>query len=296
MKENEKAVILRFGKVNRTTDPGLRYHLPSPIEKALVVPVSTINIVRSGTTPGTQSERAFALRGSNVQDLMLTGDENLVKVRFTVQWFVKDISNFLFNDPRPMDTVKVAAESAFREVIAQTSLAGALTTEKAEIIVASKKLLQRLLNEYQIGIEVAQINLEEVNPPDTVIDAFRDVQRARADLESKINEAKAYQNSIIPVARGQGRQLTENAEATKQARIELATGEAERFLLVLKAYQAAPDVTMKRLLIENAEEVLADLPKIIISGGNGTQGVLPYLPIDRIGVAKRTNSKTAGAK
>jgi len=193
-----------------------------------------------------------------------------------------------------MDTVKVAAESALREVIAQTTLAGALTTEKAEIITKSKKLLQRLLDEYQIGIEVAQVNLEEVNPPDTVIDAFRDVQRARADLESKINEAKAYQNSIIPVARGQGRQLTENAEAKKQARIELAKGEAERFLLVLKAYQMAPDVTMKRLLIENAEEVLADLPKIIISGGNGTQGVLPYLPIDRIGASKKVNSKTTG--
>lgn len=282
VQEGEQAVILRFGDLNRTTGPGLRYHIPAPFEQALIVPVSTINVVQSGDAVVGDATRASALRGSNVQDLMITGDENLIKLRFTVQWFVKDISHFLFNDPRPTDTVKYAAESVIREVIAQTSLAQALTTGKAEIIAKSKVLLQKLLDEYAIGIEVAKVNLEEVNPPDTVIDAFRDVQRARADLESKINEAKAYRNSIIPVARGQGRQLVENAEAEKKGKIELAKGEAASFLLVYQAYQKAPGVTKERLRIENREEILSGMPKYLMSGGPGTQGVLPYLPIKEV--------------
>jgi membrane protease subunit HflK len=279
VQEGEQAVILQFGKLNRTTGPGLRYHVPAPFEQALIVPVSTINVVQSGDAVVGDNARASALRGTNVQDLMITGDENLIKLRFTVQWFVKDISHFLFNDPRPNDTVKFASESVIREVIAQTTLAQALTTGKAEIIAKSKVLMQKLLDEYAIGIEVAKVNLEEVNPPDTVIDAFRDVQRARADLESKINEAKAYRNSIIPVARGQGRQLVENAEAEKKGKVELAKGEAASFLLVLLAYQKAPGVTRERLRIENREEILAGMPKYLMSGGTGSQGLLPYLPL-----------------
>lgn len=293
VKEGENAVVLRFGKMNRTEWPGLKYHIPSPFEEVLVVPVSIINVVESGTTPGTQTQRAVELRGSDVQDLMLTGDENLVKVRFTVQWFVKDIGHFLFNDPRPRDTVRVAAESALREVVAQTTLAGALTTEKAEIIAKSKQLLQRLLDEYQVGIEVSKVNLEEVNPPGAVIDAFRDVQRARADLESKVNGARAYQNSIIPVARGKGQQLIENAEARKEELIEVASGEAQRFTLVLNAYRNAPEVTLERLRIEMAEDVLDGMQKIIISGNNGTQGVLPYLPLDALKNKNATPQKTS---
>lgn len=301
VKEGEKAVVLLFGKVNRTADPGLRYHLPAPIERSFVVPVSKINVVQSGTAPGLQSKRAAQLRGTDVQDLMLTGDENLVKVRFTVQWFVKDISHFLFNDPRPQETVRTAAESALREVVAQTTLAGALTSDKAAIIAKSKKLLQQLLDDYQVGIEVSKVNLEEVNPPDTVIDSFRDVQRARADLESKVNAAKAYSNSIIPVARGQGRQLIENAEARKKELVEIANGEAERFTLVLNAYRQAPEVTLMRLRLQNIEETLAGMSKIIISGQGGSQGVLPYLPLDALktrgtGASDKTTSSASSSE
>lgn len=293
VKEGEQAIILRFGKVNRTAEAGLRYHIPAPIERSLVVPISTINVVKSGTAAIIQSKQAFELRGSNVQDLMLTGDENLVKLRFTVQWFVKDISYFLFNDPRPDTTVKLAAESAVREILAHTTLADALTTGKAKIIFDSKKLLQKLLDEYQIGIEVAKVNLEEVNPPDTVIDSFRDVQRARADLESKINGAKAYRNSIIPVARGSAQKLIRAAEAERQGMIELAKGEAGQFLSVLAAYQKAPEITLTRLRIENSEEVLANMPKYVISGGKSSQGVLPYLPLKEM---NRTTQSSKGKK
>lgn len=279
VKEGERAVILRFGEINRTTDPGLRYHIPAPFERALVVPVTKTRILQSGSM--SVSAEAFALRGENVQDLMITGDENLVKIKFTVQWYVKDIADFLFNDPRPDETVNFAAESAVREVLAQTTLINALTTGKAKIIADSKKMLQNLLDEYKVGILVDKINLEEVNPPPSVIDSFRDVQRARADLESKVNEAKAYQNSIIPVARGSGQKLVQSAEADKQAVIQLAQGETARFISVLRAYQKAPDVTLTRLRIENSEEILKGVPKYIISGER-SQGVLPYLPIKQL--------------
>ncbi len=292
VKEGEQAVVLRFGKVNRTAEAGLRYHIPAPVESARVVPISTINVVNSGTAAIVQSKQAFALRGSNVEDLMLTGDENLVKLRFTVHWFVKDISYFLFNDPNPEITVKLAAESAVREVLAQTTLGDALTTGKAKIIIESKKLLQKLLDEYQIGIEIAKVNLQEANPPDAVIDSFRDVQRARADFESKINEAKAYRNSIIPVARGNAQKLIRAAEAEKQGMIELAKGEAGQFLSVLEAYQKAPEITLTRLRIENSEDVLANVPKYVISGSKSSQGVLPYLPLKEM--AK--TAKVSGGK
>lgn len=278
VKEGEQAVVLRFGQLNRITNPGLRYHLPAPIEERFVVKVSEVNVVQSGVEVVSKK----LLQGEDAPNLMLTGDENIIKIRFTVQWFIKDIAQFLFNDPAPHETVKLTAESAVREVIAQTTLADALTTGKDKIIQDSKNLLQRMLDEYKIGIQILKVNLVEVNPPDKVRDAFLDVQRARADRERKINEAHAYRNSIIPVARGETQRIIQSAEAEKQAMIAVATGEATRFLSVLKEYSAAPEVTLKRLLIQNAETVLKDMPKIIVGGENGVQGVLPYLPLSAL--------------
>jgi membrane protease subunit HflK len=282
VQEGEKAVIMRFGKAVYTTDPGLRYHLPTPIERALVVKVSEINVVRSGKETLAPNRKTTEVRGENVQDLMLTGDENIIKLRFTVQWFVKDIEQYLFNDPRPDETVKLAAESAVREVIAQTALAEALTKGKDKIIIDSKRLLQKILDDYHLGIEIVKVNLEEVNPPDSVIKAFRDVQAARADRERLINLAKAHRNSIIPVARGQAQKIIKAAEADKEAMIAIAKGESARFMSVLKAYLVAPEVTLTRLKIQNTEEVLKGMPKYLVSGDRSTQGVLPYLPLNAI--------------
>jgi membrane protease subunit HflK len=275
VKEGEQAAVLRFGKLNRITGPGLRYRLPTPIEEEFVVKVSEINVVQSGVEVISKK----LLQGEDAPNLMLTGDENIVKIIFRVQWYIKDIAQFLFNDPDPRETVKVAAESAVREVIAQTKLADALTTGKDKIIKDSKILLQRILDDYKLGIQIMNVNLIEVNPPDKVRDAFLDVQRARADRERKINEAHAYRNSILPVARGEAQRIIQGAEAYKQALIVTATGEAARFTSVLQAYQAAPEITTDRLRIENAEKVLKGMPKVIINGDKGTQGVLPYLPI-----------------
>jgi membrane protease subunit HflK len=273
VKEGEQAAVLRFGKLNRITGPGLRYRLPAPFEEQYVVKVSEINVVQSGVEVVSKK----LLQGEDAPNLMLTGDENIVKIIFRVQWYIKDIGQFLFNDPQPRETVKVAAESAVREVMAQTKLADALTTGKDKIIQDSKRLLQRMLDDYKIGIQILSVNLIEVNPPDKVRDAFLDVQRARADRERKINEAHAYRNSILPVARGEAKRITQSAEGDKQALIVRAKGEAARFTSVLEAYLAAPEITLIRLRIENAAKVLKGVPKIIINGDKGSQGVLPIL-------------------
>ena len=277
--EKERAVILRFGKAVRTAEAGLHYHLPSPIERALVVNVTTVNIVKSG---GQTTTRSMKILGEDVQDLMLTGDENILRLVFTVQWFIKDVEAYLFNDPDPRETVKFAAESAVREVIAQTKLADALTKEKGKIIKDSKELLQKMLDEYNVGIEIAKVNLKEVDPPASVIDSFRDVQSARADLERKVNEATSYRNSIIPVARGRAEEIIKTAEAEKASLIKMSEGESQKFLSVLNEYRKAPVVTLTRLKIQNSEKVLSGMPKYIFTGEKTSQGVLPYLPIHKI--------------
>lgn len=287
VKEGEQAAVLRFGKLNRITGPGLRYRLPTPIEEQFLVKVSEINVVQSGVEVVSKK----LLQGEDAPNLMLTGDENIVKIIFRVQWYIKDISHFLFNDPDPRETVKFAAESAVREVIAQTKLADALTTGKDKIIQDSKQLLQRMLDDYKLGIQILNVNLIEVNPPDKVRDAFLDVQRARADRERKINEAHAYRNSILPVARGEAQRINQSAEADKQALIVTATGESARFTSVLQAYQNAPEITLDRMRIENAETVLKGLPKIIISGDKGAQAVLPYLPLPALKTQKPSAEK-----
>jgi membrane protease subunit HflK len=279
--EGEVGVEQRFGKYTITTQPGLRYHFPMPIESATVIRVAQINQVVSGI----QVKSNKALMGEESSNLMLTGDENILSLIFSVLWFIKDPVKYLFTDPDPQQTVKLAAESAVREVIAQTQIAEVLTKGKDKIVSDSKKLLQKMLDEYGVGIEVQQVNLLEVNPPRKVIDAYRDVQRARADRESKINEARAYQNSIIPEARGEAEQVTQNAEAYRQSVVADAQGQSERFLLLLKEYQVAPEVTRKRIYIDAMTRLLQGVNKVIVDGN--TQGVLPYLPLPSLQQSKK---------
>jgi membrane protease subunit HflK len=275
VKEGEQAAVLRFGRLVRVSSPGLRYHLPAPIEKAQVVRVSAINIVNSGFQ--TTSEKLF--QGQDSANLMLTGDENIVTVRFTVQWFVKDLAEFLFNDPDPNMTVKYAAESAVREVIAKTTLANALTVSKDQIVQDSVAMLQKMLDKYKVGIKILKMNLEEVNPPMKVREAFLDVQRARSDEVRLINEARAYENSVIPPARGQAQQLIQEAEADRQSMIAAAQGEASRYASVLKEYEAAPQATLMRRLIEVNEKVLKGRQKVIVGDSRIMGNTTPFLPL-----------------
>ena len=284
--EGEVGLVQRFGKYVETTYPGLRYHWPSPVEKATIVRVNQINQVVSGL----QIKGTKPLISEETSNFMLTGDENILSLTFSVLWFIKDPVQYLFMDPAPQQTVKLAAESAVREVIAQTTIADALTKGKDKIVRDSKKLLQKMVDEYGVGIEIQQVNLIAVNPPQQVIHAYRDVQRARADRESKINEARAYFNALIPRTRGLAQATIEKAKAYRESTVEIARGEVARFLAVLKAYEASPQVTEKRIYIDTLSKLLQGSQKIIVEGGN-SQNVLPYLPLPSLEALKKEQTK-----
>ena len=277
--EKEQAVILRFGAVVKAVkEPGLHYHLPSPIEEHLIQEVST----KRSFSVGMQSTKKYSsLREEQV--FMLTGDENILDVNVTVHWFIKDLGQFLFRVLAPEMTIRVAAESAVREVIAQTPMEAALTKGKQKITARIHKVLQRITDEYQIGIEVDKVNLEKVEAPPTVIDAFRDVQSARADKERRINESRGYRDSIVPVARGEAEKIIQQAEAYREAVEAKSMGDAKRFTSILLQYKISPNITRKRMYIETIEEIFQNTQKVMISTTlNQTQGILPYLPLPEL--------------
>ncbi|HYD69587.1 FtsH protease activity modulator HflK [Azospirillum sp.] len=278
---NEQGVVLRFGEWVRTEQPGLNYHLPAPIETVYLPKVTAVNRIEVGyrsASEGRRSER-------DVQDesLMLTGDENIIDIDFTVFWRIKDAGQFLFMIRDPEGTVKVAAESAMREVIGRTELQPALTEARQQTEQATHRLLQAMLDDYKAGIEVMQVQLQKADPPSPVIDAFNDVQRARADRERLRNEAEAYRNDIIPRARGESERLIQEASAYREQVVSLAQGDADRFRKVYEAYAQAKDVTAKRMYLETMEEILRGSNKVIIDGNaQGAQGVVPYLPLNQL--------------
>jgi membrane protease subunit HflK len=217
------------------------------------------------------------------ESLILTGDQNIVDIDFTVQWKIKDAGKFLFNIRDPRATVKVAAESAMREVVGQREFDWAVQGEgRGEIQAVTKGLLQKILDSYEAGIEVREVQLQQSDPPKEVLDAFNDVQRARQDKERLQNEAEAYANSIVPEARGRSEQMIQQAEAYKQQQISEAQGEAQRFLSVYKAYKAAPDVTRRRMYLETFGEIFGSANKIIMDSGASNSGIVPYLPLPEV--------------
>jgi membrane protease subunit HflK len=212
--------------------------------------------------------------------LMLTGDENIVDINFTVFWIVKDAQQYLFNLRAPEATVKAAAESAMREVIGRTPISLALAEGKAQIEAGARKLLQDVLDSYRGGIEITQVQLQKVDPPAQVIDAYRDVQRARADQERERNQAEAYRNDILPRARGEAAQIRQGGDAYRAEIVARAQGDADRFISVYNAFKEAEDVTLQRLYLETMEEVLRNSKKVIIDkAAHGETGVLPFLPL-----------------
>ena len=275
---DELGIVLRFGAYNRTSQPGLGWHLPTPIETVLKPSVTHINRIEIGSR--SSEVRAAASRQIPEEALMLTGDENIVDINFTVFWLIKDAQQYLFNIRGPEATVKSAAESAMREIVGQTQIAQALAEGRGKIETETQRLLQQILDSYGSGIEVTQIQLAKVDPPEKVIDAFRDVQRALADRERLRNEAEAYRNDILPRARGDAVRIRQEAEAYRAEITARAQGDADRFLSVYRAYKAAEDVTAQRLYLETMEEILKNSKKIIIDKpAEGQSGVLPYLPL-----------------
>ena len=276
---DQQALILRFGKYNRTAGPGLHYHLPLPVEKLIKVRVTKINSIEIGYRSIGSGNVSYRTEES----LMLTGDENIVDINFEVQWKIKDAEKFLFEirDAREGATVKSAAESTMREVIGKTKIALALAEGRNQIEQETKAILQEILDSYQSGIEVVRLQLLKVDPPSQVIDAFRDVQTAKLDKERAINQAQAYRMDIIPKARGEAQKVIEEAIGYKEGIIADATGKAERFNKIYNEYAKAPDLTRKRLYIETMEEVFNNANITIIDGNASKTGVVPYLPINK---------------
>ncbi len=277
---DQQGVVLRFGEWVNTTSPGLNWHLPYPIETVMTPSVERINQINIGFRQigGGQSSSERDVEG---ESLMLTGDQNIIDIDFSVQWKISDAGRYLFNIRDPEGTVKIAAESAMREIIGRTDIQPALTEARAEIENKTKDLLQEILASYESGILVTGLKLQNVQPPDQVVDAFNDVQRALQDRDRLRNEAQAYRNDLIPQARGEAQKMVQEAEAYRERISNEAEGEAERFNQVLSAYQVNPAVTKRRMYLETMQNVFARTDKVLMDA-NSTGGTVPYLPLDQL--------------
>jgi len=285
---DEQGVVLRFGKWVDTTEPGLHYHLPYPVDQVLLPKVTQSNQLQLG--------EIGADRAANGNQ-MLTGDENIVEADCAVSWRIKDLRQYLFMVSDPEAMLKTAADSAVREVIAQNPIQSAMSDKRQLIADQIKDVLQRLLDSDRTGITITQVQLERVDPPSAVIDAFNDVQRARADQERARNEAESYRNDIIPKARGEAERISQDAQAYKTQVVNLAQGEAQSFLAVYQSYARAKDVTAWRLYLESMDEVLKKAGKVIVdSSGKGVSAVAPYLPLSGQDVPPAPSQSPGGGK
>jgi len=292
---DEQGVVLRFGQWVRTEPSGLRYHLPGPIESVLTPKVTRVNRIEIGYRSGGDGRRGGE-RDVPDESMMLTGDENIIDIDFTVFWVIKDAGKYLFKVRDPEMTVKKAAESAMREVIGRTELQPALTEARQQIETSTLQLLQHMLDEYQTGVQVTQVQLQKSDPPAPVVDAFNDVQRARSDRERLRNEAEAYRNDIIPRARGDAERLIQEAQAYREQVVSLAQGDAARFLSVYQAYSQSKDVITRRMYLETMEQVMRGTHKVIIDTGvQGGAGVMPYLPLPPLTTGPAVPSAPAAA-
>ena len=290
---DEQGVVLRFGKWTETTEPGLHYHLPSPFETVLLPKTTSVNhlqLDKDDTVDVFKSSRPIN------RNQMLTGDENIVEADCAVFWQIKDAGRFLFKVNNPEGMLKTAAESALREVIGRNPIQAALSDRRQQIADEVKDSLQHLLDSEQTGILITQVQLQRVDPPSAVIDAFNDVQRARADQERARNEAEAYRNDILPRARGEAEHITQESAAYKTQVVNLAQGDAMGFLAIYKTYLQSKDVTAWRLYLDSTDQLLKKASKVIIdSSGKGMSGVVPYMPMPD-GVAKPPVAAQGGAK
>jgi membrane protease subunit HflK len=276
---DELGIVLRFGKYVRQLPPGLNFRWPYPIEVVELPKVTRVNRIEIGMRGSTDlRDGTSTIRDVPEESLTLTGDENIVDVDFVIFWQIKDAADYLFNIQDPEATVKDVAESAMREIVGQSDIEPILTEARAKTEAAAQQLMQKTLDSYGAGVLVTQVQLQKVDPPSQVIDAYRDVQAARADQERLQNEAEAYANRIIPEAKGEAERILQAAQGYRDKVVAEAKGEADRFLKVYEQYKKAPDVTRKRMFIETMERVLGDTDKVIVDEKGGP-GVLPYLPL-----------------
>jgi membrane protease subunit HflK len=271
--EGQRGVVLRFGKLSETTNPGPRWHLPYPIETAEVVNIAGVRSVEVGYRNNVKSK---VLKES----LMLTDDENIVDVQFAVQYILKSPTDYLFINRSPDDVVLQAAETAVREIVGKSSMDFVIFEGRAEVAARAHKLMQEILDRYVTGINISKVTMQNAQPPEQVQASFDDAVKAGQDRERQKNEGQAYANDVIPKAKGMAARLTQEAEGYRQRVIERAEGDASRFRQIVTEYNRAPQVTRDRLYIEAMQQIMTNTTKVLIDqkGGNS----LIYLPLDKI--------------
>ena len=250
VEQEERAVVMRFGKYVRDENSGLHYHLPYPIENVVKEATTRVRVIRIG---GDDNANGNAKLG---EGWALTGDENIVNLELNVQWKIDDLKKFVFNVRDKQQTIYDATQSAVREVISKRKLASILTSERGDIEKETKQLLQQMLDSYNIGVNVLVVQMLKIDPPLQVIDSFRDVQTARVDKESEINSAYKYKNDILPKVRGEAGKIIEDANGYAIAVVNKANGDASRFNQVYEQYKNAPFITRKRMYLDTMEDLL----------------------------------------
>ena len=281
-------MVLRFGKYVNTTDAGLHYHLPYPIEKVIKVNVTKERSINLGVTETSNAPAQYynnnqssVALNSFTESHMLTGDENIVDINLTVVWRIKDAKDYLFNVRSPDVTVRVAAQSVLREIVGQSEMQPIITGDRGLVEDQTKTELQKVLDDFGAGVVIVRVKLQKADPPKQVVDAFNEVQRAKADMERFKNEAEAYRNEVIPKAKGEAVKRLQEAEAYKEAVINKARGDAERFSSIYNAYKQGKTVTSKRMYLEALEDILSKSETVVIDPSAKGANVLPVLPVTK---------------
>ena len=270
---SQRGVVLTFGKYSQTTEPGLRWRLPYPLQAHEIVRLSDVRVVEVGYR-GSDKNRVLK------EALMLTDDENIINIQFAVQWFLKDPQEYLFNNRNPDESVLQAAETAMREVVGKSKMDFALYEGREQVAAQAAKIMQEILDRYGTGIIVSKLTLQNVQPPEQVQAAFDDAVKAGQDRDRQVNEGQAYANDVIPRARGTASRLIEEANGYKGRVIANAEGEASRFRQILTEYSKAPEVTRQRMYIETVQQMLVNSSKIMLDAKGS--GNLLYLPLDKL--------------
>ncbi|HPI46764.1 MAG TPA: FtsH protease activity modulator HflK [Hyphomonadaceae bacterium] len=270
--EQERAVVLRFGTFHRYEEPGFKIRLPNPIERHIIVPVNT--------------EIRTEIGGTNVANLMLTGDENIIDIDFVINWRVFEPRDYLFKvvdveggDPNNHVLIEQIGESAMREIVGTSAFEPITTTGRTVVETRVRDLMQQTLNSYQAGVEIISISLRGASAPEEVVSVQREVSSAEQDKAKREAEAIAYRNKVVPEAEGQAQRMIQEAEGYKAASVANARGEADRFNLVYDQYRSAPRVTRERMFLETMEKVMGRTDQIIL---DNKSGAVPILPLDQL--------------
>jgi len=283
---SQRGVVLRFGKLVETTQPGPRWHLPFPVETVEIVNLSQVRTVEVGYRESVKNKMLK-------ESLMLTDDENIIDIQFAVQYFLNDPADYLFNNRMPDENVRQAAETAIREVVGKSKMDFVLYEGREQVAASATKLMQEILDRYKSGIQISKLTMQNAQPPEQVQAAFDDAVKAGQDRERQKNEGQAYANDVVPRARGTAARLIQEAEGYKQSVIANAEGDASRFKQILVEYEKAPAVTRERMYLDMMQQVMGNISKVMVDQKNGNS--LLYLPLDKLVESTRTAGGVAEA-